>query len=497
MTPYEVLKVKLNELKDIESAISILAWDQEVNLPAGSVRRRATQMASLNGLQHETELNDLPSILDAAEAQDGLSPIQKANLKEIRRALTRSTKLPTEYIKQLSMASSAAHASWVQAKKASDFSLFEPALTAIVDLKRKEAEYVGYEENPYDALMDYYEAGMKAATVKQIFSEFKAEMGNTLEKVLAAPSPDADFLLHKISHQDQIAFGKKVVQKLGYDFQHGRLDISAHPFSISFGPEDVRITTVVDEQDINAMLYSTIHEAGHGMYEQGLSPDAYGFPQGEACSLSIHESQSRLYENNLSRSLPFWEYWFEDLAALYPDKLKGKTPEDIFRASNLIKPGLVRIFSDELTYHFHIMLRFEIENALLNKEVEVKDLPAFWNEKIRSYLHLEVPSDAKGVLQDIHWAHGSFGYFPTYSLGSFYAAQFMAKAKASIPGLDDEFRKGNFKPLNSWLTSNIYDKGKLMFSNDLCKEATGEPLNIKYFAEYMKDKLGRVYNINL
>jgi carboxypeptidase Taq len=252
---------------------------------------------------------------------------------------------------------------------------------------------------------------------------------------------------------------------------------------------------MIKETDIREMLYSSIHEAGHAMYEQGLSLDNYGLPAGEYCSLSIHESQSRLWENNVGRGQAFWQHFLPQLKEVYGGKLDGKSAEDIFKAVNQVKPGLIRISSDELTYHFHVILRFEIENALMNFELEVKDLPEAWNAKVKEYLGLDVPSDAQGVLQDIHWSHGSIGYFPTYSLGSFYAAQLMHSARKSMPGLDGQFAAGDFSGLKGWLGKNIHQKGRLYNAEDLCTQATGEPLNVKYFTDYAWEKFGRVYGI--
>jgi carboxypeptidase Taq len=287
-----------------------------------------------------------------------------------------------------------------------------------------------------------------------------------------------------------------VVKSLGYDMNHGRQDLSAHPFSIGINPEDVRITTMIKNDDIRQMLYSSIHEAGHAMYEQGLPLVNYGLPAGSYCSLSIHESQSRLWENNVGRGLVFMEHFLPELKKLFKGKIDGKSAEDVFKAVNQVKPGLIRIASDELTYHFHVILRFEIENDLINKRLKVSDLPEAWNAKIKSYLGLDVPDDGVGVLQDIHWSHGSIGYFPTYSLGSFYAAQLMHAAGTAHPNLQAEFARGEFSTLKSWLRTNIHEKGRLYNAEDLCQQATGEPLNVRYFTDYAWEKFGRVYGIS-
>jgi len=338
---------------------------------------------------------------------------------------------------------------------------------------------------------------MRASQIKAVFEPFKAELRGLLDQIKDCPQvPDA-FLNQPIAPQTQLSFTEIVLKAMGFSFDHGRQDISAHPFSLAVDPQDVRITTRVDEHDIREALYSSVHEGGHALYEQGLSVEHIGLPVSEACSLSIHESQSRLWENNIARSLPFWEHFFPTLASMYPDQLIGKTPVDLFKAVNLVTPGLIRISTDELSYHFHIILRTELEDALINRQLKVADLPAAWNEKVKNYLGLDVPNDAQGVLQDIHWSHGSFGYFPTYSLGSFYAAQFVDAAKHAIPGLDSDIRKGEFGQLKSWLNQEIHAQGRLYSSEELCTRVTGKPLDVQHFIRYAKAKYSQVYGIQL
>ncbi len=497
MTAYEKLDEKLVELQHLMAANALLAWDQETMMPQGAAPQRARQMSTLQGMYHQMATTEIPTLLSAAEAElTPDSPIRhKLNLQKVRSELDRKTKLPVEHVKKTSKAISEAFHAWHQAKPANDFKAFQPYLEKLLDLKIQEAEYYGYDENPYDALLENYEPGLKASTVQAVFDGFKGELLDLLKEIKAQPQVDESFLLQTVGEDAQLAYSWEVIQKLGYSRETGRQDKAPHPFSISMAPTDARITTMVDEKDIREMLFSTIHEVGHALYEMGLSEETIGWPESEACSLSIHESQSRLWENNVARTYQFCEHFFEPMRKLFPDQLAGKTAEDVFKAVNRVEPNLVRISSDELTYHFHILLRFELELALVNRELKVADLPAAWNAKVKQYLGIDVPSDTKGVLQDIHWSHGSFGYFPTYSLGSFYAAQFLAQARKELKDLDGSFAKGEFLPLKEWLNEKIHRHGKLYNSEELCEMVTGERLNIAHFSAYARKKFGRVYGI--
>lgn len=494
MNHYADLKNQLLELRNISSAVALLIWDQEVKMPKGGASQRAKQVASLSGMHHSKSIEMLGTLLPKVEQEewDQLSDWDHRNLKQLRKDYDKIKKLPNEYIKAVSQASSEAQHVWIEARKKSDFSLYQEKLQQMIDLKIKQTEYMGYEDNPYDVLLDDYEPEMKASAVQKVFEDFKPELLKVLSAIREAPQVDESFIKQEIDEDSQWKFGEEVLSRMGFDFNHGRQDRSVHPFTLTIHPEDVRITTRLDKNDIREMLYSSVHEGGHGIYEQGLPMAHLGMPACEECSLSIHESQSRLWENNVARSLEFWEYYFPQFAKLFPDSLKGKGPEDVFAAVNLVQSSPIRISGDELTYHFHIMLRFELELALINREIKVADLPALWNKKMKDYLGIDVKNDAEGVLQDIHWAHGNIGYFPTYSLGSFYAAQFMQQARKEMP-LDEQFRNGEFSPLKSWLNENIHSKGKLWSAEELCEQITGETLNVKHFVNYAKDKYSRIY----
>lgn len=496
MSDFQNLWDSLKEIADIHGAISLMSWDQEVMMPRGGAAMRARQLSTLHGMGHEKFVKGAGELLETALQAKDLNDFQSRNLQEVSRVHKKLTKLPKEFVMDMSRLTSEALPRWIEARKNNDFGLFEPYLEKIVEAKIKHSEYMGYEENPYDALIDDFEPGMTARTLESVFTPFKESLSGLLSAIKDKQQVDDSFLLENISQEDQMAFCGKVVEQLGYDMVHGRQDLSAHPFSIGMNPQDVRITTMLKENDIREMMYSSIHEAGHAMYEQGLPLENYGLPAGEYCSLSIHESQSRLWENNVGRGLAFWEHFLPDLQKTYSGKLDGKSAMDIFKAANQVKPGLIRISCDELTYHFHVILRFEIENDLVNRKLKVKDLPEAWNAKVKEYMGLDVPNDSEGVLQDIHWSHGSIGYFPTYSLGSFYAAQLMHAVRKSHPQIDAQFAKGDFSTLKSWLSEQIHQKGRLYNAEDLCRQATGEPLNVNYFIDYAWEKFGQVYGIS-
>lgn len=498
MSLIEALDAKLIEIAELRGALALLAWDQETNMPAGGSARRARQVALLSGIRHEKFVKEFAPLLEEAEALDPkeMTERQRLGLVQLRRDVDRQLKLPKEHVMELSRISSESTHAWISARKEDDWSAFQPFLEKLLDLKKREAEYLGYESNPYDALLDNFDPGLKTTRLEEVFEGLKGKLKPLLEAIRQAPQVEEAFLLQEVAEEVQLKFGEKVVEAMGYSFKSGRQDISAHPFTIAMAPSDVRITTAVQGNDIRTMLYSSVHEGGHAIYEQGLNEAELGWPASEACSLSVHESQSRLWENNVARTHEFWQHFSPQLKAMYPDQLGEHGAWDIYKAVNRVEPGLIRIHSDELTYHFHIILRFEIENDLVNGRISVADLPTIWNEKIKQYLGLDVPSNQKGVLQDIHWSFGNFGYFPTYSLGSLYAAQMMAAAERDLAGLKGNIQRGEFAPLKTWLNEKIHHPGRLYSAEELCTAVTGEPLNVDYFVDYAWAKFGGIYGLN-
>lgn len=493
-TKYESYKDIMERIADVNYSMAVLNWDQEVNMPPKGAEHRGRQLATLAGIAHEMSVKEEIGhlLIDLKESSE-LSAVEAKNVEESYKKYAKEKKYSKAFVeKRMKSITSAFHA-WNKAKKANDFSLFENELATLVDVKLEEAEIIGYEGHPYNALLDEYEPGATVAFLDPLFEGVKTKCVDLLGKVQRHLQPVIPFKGRKFDKDAQWKVGLKFLEQMHYDFSAGRQDISSHPFTTNFGPLDVRVTTRINEDDPLDMIGSCIHEGGHALYEQGLLPEHYGLPSGEYISLGVHESQSRLWENNVGRSIEFWEHNFPMMLEHFPEALKGCSAKDIFHAANEVTPSLIRVQADELTYHFHILIRYEVEKAILSKEVKVKDLPALWNELYKKYLGVDVPSDAQGVLQDIHWSHGSFGYFPTYSLGSFYAAQYFKQAEKEIVGLKDMIGNGNLLPLKEWLNSNIHQYGKLYSADELCKKVTGESLNVDVFMSYMEEKLGRVY----
>jgi carboxypeptidase Taq len=491
---YEIYRELLRKLADVQYAMGVLNWDQETYMPPAGAELRAQQISTLSGIAHNMSTSaELEEILLKLEKDPSLEEKEKRNIVQSLKNLRLNKKYSQAFVETMSMAVSEAFTAWQKAKEANNFSLYAPALEKLIRLKREECTLAGYTGHPYDALLDQYEPGAKTADLVVLFSDVRSQLVEFVRRIAACPQNPDEFMYLHYPKSKQWDFGIELLKQMGYDFDAGRQDISSHPFTTNFGSRDVRVTTRISENNLNEMIWSCIHEGGHALYEQGLPFSEYGLPSGEYISLGIHESQSRLWENNVGRNLPYWKHNFPKLQAVFPENLKGVTPIDFFKAINKVHPSLIRTNADELTYHFHILIRFEIEKALIEGSIEVKDLPSLWNSKYKEYLGLDVPSDSKGVLQDIHWSHGSLGYFPTYSLGSFYAAQFYAKAKAEIPSLEMEIEKGNLKPLLDWLRLKIHALGKFYTAEDLCINICGEKLNFKYFMDYAKAKYGGLY----
>lgn len=485
---------RMQRIADVRYSAALLNWDQEVCMPEKGAAFRGRQLATLSGIAHNMFVDEkLGNLLNDLRSSNALTDQEAKNIVETDKDYSKQKKYSQAFVEKQSLAISKAFHAWNNAKKNSDFSLFQKELSALVDIKLEEAELLGYDEHPYDALMDAYEPGATVAFLDPLFERVKKDLIQLLDKVRSKPQPQISFKGRKFDKDKQYPIGLKLLEQMHYDFTAGRQDLSSHPFSTNFNANDVRVTTRINEDDPLDMITSCIHEGGHALYEQGLLAENYGLPMGEYISLGVHESQSRLWENNVGRSLEFWQQNFHLLQQAFPEELKYASAEMVFHAANTVEPSLIRVQADELTYHFHILIRYEVEKAILSKAVEVKDLPALWNEKYRQYLGINVPNDAKGVLQDIHWSHGSFGYFPTYSLGSFYAAQYFNQAEKEIPGLRTQIKEGNLLPLKLWLNEKIHQYGKFYTADELCKKVTGESLNSGVFMQYIEKKLGKVY----
>ena len=491
---YQQYTEQCRKIADLQHSMAVLQWDQEVNMPPAGAEARGRQIATLSVIAHEWFTNpSFGDLLETLKLQDDLGWEQRRNVSETLRDYSRQKKYPSSFVERMSLATSKAFNAWQSARKNKDFKLFEEALTQVVNLKREEVDLVGYDGHPYNALADEFEPGITVERLDRLFAGVRTSLSLLLDKVKGSERPDNPFSGKRYSKDQQWTMGMETLRKIGYDFNAGRQDLAPHPFCITFSQGDVRVTTRINEDDVFDMLSSCIHEGGHAMYEQGLLPENYGLPAGQAISLGIHESQSRFWENNVGRSTAFWKFQFPMLQNAFPEQTSGLTFRDAFIANNLVEPSLIRVQADELTYHFHIMIRYELEKALISGELQIADLPGAWNDMYGQYLGVKVPDDAQGVLQDIHWSHGSIGYFPTYTLGSFYAAQFFAAAQNQMDGLETMIEKGDFLPLKLWLNKNIHQYGKLYSADQICEKVTGETLDYKYFQDYLSAKLGQVY----
>lgn len=496
---YKDYKEQMVKVADISYTVALLSWDQETYMPEKGAGFRAQQIATLSTMAHRLATGEeLGKILNDLNKNSSASLPEKEKRNVVRslKDYNKQKKYSPEFVEQLNRTASECFQAWQKAKKENNFNLFAPLLTAMVDLKKKEADILGFEAHPYDALLDQYEPGAKVADLDILFKDVREQLVKFVKRIAAAPQHDDTFMYKLYPKEKQWKHGLELLKQMHYDFDAGRQDISIHPFTTSFNALDVRVTTKILENNLKSMIWSCIHEGGHGLYEQGLPAEEYGLPSGEAISLGIHESQSRLWENNVGRGLPYWKANYMRLQEIYPENLKNVGLQQFYMAMNKVEPSLIRIEADELTYHFHILVRYEVEKKLIGGELKVSDLPEYWNACYKEYLGVQAKTDDKGVLQDIHWSHGSFGYFPTYSLGSFYAAQFYNRANMEIKGLEQLIEKGDLLPLLQWLRGKIHKHGKFYSAEELCTAVTGEKLNFKYFMDYAKNKYSAIYNLN-
>ncbi|MDH7462337.1 carboxypeptidase M32 [Chitinophagaceae bacterium 26-R-25] len=491
---YDTYREKLQQIADVRYSLAVLQWDQETYMPAKSAATRARQVATLSEVAHNMQTDPaLDSLLEKLQQDKNLSEDERKNIELSLYDINQQKKLPGSFVRQMSEAISQSYQFWLDARKQNKFGIFEESLSKLVDLKKQEANYLGYEDHLYNALLNQYERGATVAMIDPVFNNIRQPLKELIDEVGKQPQVDDHFLQQHFDKNQQWKFSMQLLKEMQFDFEAGRQDISEHPFTTNFSSEDVRLTTRIDEKDISNMTWSCIHELGHGLYEQGLPAKEYGLPLGEYASLSIHESQSRLWENNVGRSFSFCKYMFPLLKSYFPTEMQKVSTEQFYRSINKVQPSLIRTEADELTYHFHVIIRYELEKKLMENSITVKDIPAYWNEQYKKYLGVDVPDDKRGCLQDVHWSHGSFGYFPTYSLGSLYAAQFFNTASSQLKELQNEIVAGNFAPLLQWLRTNIHQYGRKFTSEQLCERVTGEPLNIDHFMKYARAKYTGIY----
>ncbi len=489
-------KKHLREIGKLNSSLSLLHWDQRTHLPEKGHSARAEVIGKLSKMIFELSISDeLGRYLEELEERDDLSERDRASVRVVGREYRRYRAIPPDLFEEFSIARAESETAWEKARAASDFASFLPHLEKMVDYSRRFAEYFGYSENPYDALIEEYEPGMTTAQLREIIAPLKDKLAPFIKHLVdEGTRPHTEFTRGKFPAEKQRELSRRALEAIGYDFTAGRLDTTVHPFTITTGPGDVRITTRFLEDDPFSGLYSSMHEGGHALYDQGIPDELRWTGLDDGASMGIHESQSRMWENMVGRSLPFWRFFSPIISEVFP-QFAAASPEEIYRAVNVVEPSLIRVEADEVTYNLHIMLRFELEEGLINGRIAAKDLPELWNEAMERYLGVVPPDDAHGVLQDVHWSGGMFGYFPSYMLGNLYAAQLFAKAKQEIPDLEERFAKGDFSPLLSWLRDKIHRYGRIYDPIDLLKEATGEEPDSGYFINYVVQKYSEIYGL--
>jgi carboxypeptidase Taq len=484
----------------LESVNYLLEWDERTIMPHAAGEYRAEQVTLLSALAHQRQTDPriggwLDELAGGPLAADPHSDTG-ATIRELRRKYDKKTKLPQKLVEELARTAILGQQAWGEARKNNDFASFRPLLEKTMDLKRQQADCLGFEGCRYDALLDEYEPAETTTNVARVLEELRKELVPLVAEIAASgKKPNKEILARKFPTDPQQQFGTNAGTKVGFEFDRGRLDVTLHPFCSTMGPHDCRITTRYNEQHFNEAFFGILHEAGHGIYEQGLRPDQFGLPPGEAISLGIHESQSRMWENLVGRSRAFWEHFYPQAQTAFPEAL-GATPlDDFYFAINDVRPSLIRVEADEATYNLHILVRFELEQALINDDLPVADLPGAWNEKYRQYLGIESPTDANGVLQDIHWSAGLVGYFATYSLGNLYASQFFQAAERDLGDLHAMFARGEFMPLREWLRTNIHQFGKCYSAAELVKKVTGKPLGHADLMAHLRGKFGPLFGL--
>lgn len=492
---YADLLNKVIEIGRLTAVDALVQWDQDTYMPKQGVQARAEMCAQIaitaHQLQTSNELGDLLS-----EVEETGEPARDTIIREAKRNYERAVRLPSNLVEQLSRASSLAKDAWAQARQKDDFQAFAPHLEGLLDLARQKADAIGFESERYDALVDEYEPGSTTAEIDALFKSLREALVPLVKAIGQSANPiDDEILRRHYPEAAQEELCRHLASAICFDFTAGRLDRSVHPFCTSMGPRDVRVTTRFDERFFSPAIFGVLHEVGHGLYEQGLDPAHQFTPMATATSLGIHESQSRLWENMVGRSLPFWKHHYPAAQEHFPEALGDVSLDAFHRAINKSAPSLIRVEADEVTYSLHIIMRFELERELIAGRLAVKDLPAAWNQKSEEFLGLTPPNDADGCLQDIHWSLGGFGYFPTYALGNLYAAQFFEQAHKDQGDLDSQIARGESQPLRNWLQENIHAHGMRFRAADLCERVTGERLSIAPFMQYLNTKYKPLYGL--
>ena len=497
---YDELIGRSREQSLIASCSSLLNWDEQTYMPRGGSENRGNQLALLAGLHHERATD--PKIGELLAAVEGSSLVadpeapEAVNVRELRRSFDRQTRLPRALVEELARATSKAHHDWIEARREKRFETLRPALETVFRLKRDEAACLARGGDPYDALLDEYEPGASCAALSRLFDELRAELVPLVAAIAGSSrAPDTTILRRDYPVDRQQVFAEAAAAAVGFDFNRGRLDVTEHPFCTGIGPGDTRITTRYDARNFSDAFFGVLHETGHALYDQGLDPAHHGTPMGEAVSLGVHESQSRLWENVVGRSRAFWSHWFPLARQVFRGALGDVDADAFYFAINEVKPSLIRVQADEVTYNLHIMIRFALERALIGGDLAVADLPGAWNEHYRRDLGVVAGNDVEGCLQDIHWSAGLVGYFPTYTLGNLFAAQLHAKAAADLGDLPGALARGEYGPLLGWLRANIHRHGQRYRSAALIEQVTGQPPSHRPLVQALRAKYGELYGV--
>ena len=496
MSTLNAYRNHLAEIGKLASAASLLGWDLQTHMPPKGGPYRAQVQGKLSRMLFELATSDeFGAYLRALQEEESLTPLEKASVRVNKKAYDRNRAVPADFVEARQIAQSEAQGAWVEARRTSNFALFEPHLEKMVDFARRLAEYYGYEEHPYDALLEDYEPGMTCSQLREIIEPLKRELVPFLKELRTNGTPPDEAAFRGHFDSDVLRkVSRRALEIIQYDFEAGALDDVAHPFTTVIGPDDVRITNRYPTDSPLPSLFGALHEGGHALYNQGFTPELFALGLAGGSSNGIHESQSRMVENQVGRSRPFWQF-FQPILAEYFPQFSRVPAEALYRASNVVAPSFIRVEADEVTYNFHIMLRFEIEAGLMDRSISVAELPGRWNQAMKDYLGVVPPDDARGVLQDVHWSFGYIGYFPSYMLGNLYAAQMLPKIRGALPSFDSDLRRGDLRPLLGWLRENVHQHGSAYEPDELMQRITGEALDPAHFVRYVKEKYADIYHL--
>ncbi|XJZ25920.1 carboxypeptidase M32 [Bacillota bacterium Lsc_1132] len=486
----------VRKISAYNEALALIYWDLRTGAPKQGVEQRSEVIGTLSSEVFKMSTSEDMAAYIANLSGEEISEIARKNLEECRKEYERNKKIPAEEYKQYVILKSKAESVWEDARAKSDFDMFLPYLEKLVEMTKRFINYWGYEGNKYNTLLDLYEPGVTVEILDKVFGDLKNQIVPLVQRISASPyKPETGFLFEYFPKEHQRHFSLEILKQMGFNFDAGRLDQTVHPFATGLNPGDVRVTTRYDERDFRTAVFGTIHEGGHALYEQNISKELIGTPLCSGTSMGIHESQSLFYENFVGRNYYFWKNNYTRLKNCTNGQFEEVPLEDFYRAINESKPSLIRIEADELTYPLHIIIRYEIEKGLFNDEIQVKDLPAIWNDMYEAYLGIRPGNDANGVLQDVHWSGGSFGYFPSYALGYMYAAQFKHKMLEDLPNFDQLLEYGDLLPIKEWLGKHIHQYGKMKEPLEVLQDVTGEGLNAQYLTDYLYNKYSGIYQL--